>query len=183
MEQNKVHIEDFDFAVSEHLFKPGETYDDSKCGLRLTFIDRPNAAGTMQSRIAEVPQANGKPNIQRLSLIIGDQAQVRMQFKDVNGRPILAKDVKFQWASHPDYSADNAKQDALDLENKRTDFAGPIRMELRREGKAVAWSDYVAPTSTLSTVSLAGIELDEILITTSARGKVWFDNFNWKPAV
>ncbi|MDU9391627.1 hypothetical protein [Pseudomonas sp. zfem002] len=183
MEKDKVHIEDFDFAVNKHLFKPGERYDDPKCGVLLTFIERPNTAGTLQSCIDEVVLADGKANTQGLSLILGDQSEVRMQFKDANGKPMLVKDVKFGWASHPDYTAEDAKQDAIDFENKRIVFAEPIRMELRREGKAYAWSNYSPPVSSLSNVSLAGIELDEILFTTSRRGKVWFDNFNWKPAV
>lgn len=183
IEKDKVHIEDFDFGVNKHAFKPGERFDDPKCGVLLTFIDRPNTAGTLQSCIDEVALTDGKPSAQRLSLILGDQSEVRLQFKDANGKPMLVKDVRFQWASHPDYTAEDAKQDAIDFENRRIVFAEPIRMELRREGKAYAWNSYTPPISALTSMSLAGIELDEILFTTSRRGKVWFDNFNWKPAI
>ncbi|MDU9391625.1 hypothetical protein [Pseudomonas sp. zfem002] len=168
-----VFVENFEKLSSAPL-KTDETFNNPSCGLIITLIARPNTAGTLPSGLSREENDS--------FLNIGDHSEVRIQFKDDSGKPVLVTEVGFHWATHPDYTDEDAKQDAIDASAKRITFAEPVRMELRREGKAYAWNNYTPPSKAWTQVEMKNIELDEILFTTSRRGKVHFDHFTWKIA-
>lgn len=169
----QVHVENFENAVPR-LFNINEIYNDPSCGLIVTLVSRPNTAGTLPSGLVRTNNDT--------ALVIGDHSEVRIQFKDQSGKATRVNNLSFYWATHPEYTAADAEQDRIDKAANRITFDEPIRMELRRENKAYAFNTFSPPVNSLAMVELKDIVLDEILFTTSRRGKVSFDHFNWSIA-
>lgn len=173
-----VHIENFE-RVTTKIFNPGERYENAECGVIVTLIDRPNSAGSMPSGIVGKPTVNGALRDDDTALRLGDQSEMRVQFKNQSGKIALIENLKFQWARYQDFTKKDEELDAADKAANIITFSGPIRMEIRREGKAFAWNEFTPPVAELTTVDLKNMMLDELIFTTSRQGKVYFDNFNW----
>ncbi|NNJ17947.1 hypothetical protein CSV86_023585 [Pseudomonas putida CSV86] len=168
-----VHIETFD-RVEAQSFNFGEKYDVFECGVVVTMIERPNRAGFTPSGIY-----SGYVGKDGNALCLGDYSEMKIHFKNEKNKPVLIENLKFQWVAYEDFTDADKALNTSDKAANLVTFEEPIRMEIRREGKAFAWNQFVPPSTELTTVDLKNVILDELLFTTSRKGRVYFDNFNW----